>query len=152
MLELTDTACGSLFRSKFLEPARLNYLLPHPIHYKMAWATQRADGSGVWFWRPIPPSPHFVALGMVATSSVEQPKLTDVRCVPKGWTVPSRLNPLMLWDDSGSSGRKGSLWQVGSLGLLHASEGHELAPDDKFVDMQPTPIIAAHNFVPNPNK
>ena len=67
-----------------------------------------------------------------------------------GWTMATRVSPLLLWDDSGSTGRKGSLWQVGSLGLLHASEGHELAADEKFVDMLPMPIIAAHNFVPNP--
>ena len=83
LIELTDSDTSSLFRSKQLEVARLNFLLPHPVNFKLAWHTQRAD-SGVWFWRPIPPSQHFIALGMIATTSVEQPKLTEVRCVPKG--------------------------------------------------------------------
>ena len=191
MLELTDLDCSSLFRSKFLEVARLNFMLPHPVNFKLAWSTQRADGSGVWFWRPVPPTPHFVALGMIATTSVEQPKLTDVRCVPKGqqtsrnsshsrltrsveksgefefvshlslllvlspccsvlgWTCVSKVSPQLLWDDSGSTGRKGSLWQVGSLGLLHATDSHEIASSEVFLDLLPAPIAASHGFVAN---
>jgi len=68
-------------------------------------------------------------------------------CVCAGWTAPSKVSPLKLWDDSGSTGRKGSLWQVGSLGLLHASEGHELAATDGFFDLLQTPLAASHHFV-----
>ena len=50
-------------------------------------------------WRPIPPNKNFVALGMIANTSGDEPKVTECRCVPKGWTVPSRVKPKKVWDD-----------------------------------------------------
>lgn len=61
----------------------------------------------------------------------------------------SAISPLPLWDDSGSTGRKGSLWQVGSLGLLYATDGHEIPAGEVFLDLTRTPMSAATNFVSN---
>lgn len=67
-----------------------------------------------------------------------------------GWTCPARQSPRLIWDDSGSGGRKGSLWQVGSLGLLYATDGHEIPSGEVFFDLLPTPMPASHHFVSNP--
>eukprot|EP01052_Picozoa_sp_SAG31_P070349 SAG31_NODE_29204_length_399_cov_0.846667_1_plen_50_part_01 len=42
----------------------------------------------IYVWKPIPPGKHFVALGMLATTTDEPPARESVHCVPRRWVVP----------------------------------------------------------------
>eukprot|EP00669_Euglena_mutabilis_P004124 TRINITY_DN15290_c0_g1_i1.p3 TRINITY_DN15290_c0_g1~~TRINITY_DN15290_c0_g1_i1.p3 ORF type:complete len:102 (+),score=22.11 TRINITY_DN15290_c0_g1_i1:276-581(+) len=76
---------------------------------------------------------------MVATAAPEPPPLTAVRCVYRQWVVPAAQPPQMVWDDSGTSGPPGSLWQTDQLHLLVAVVG--LGPgDDADWQLRETPF------------
>lgn len=74
-------------------------------------------------WQPIPPSAQYVALGMVVTTSENEPAIEReredgqaVRCVSRALVVPSRFRPVKVWDNQGAAqGAKGSLWVINSL-------------------------------------
>jgi hypothetical protein len=65
----------------------------------------------------VPPWQAFVALGMVATSSEEEPDTKVIRCVPLSWCKPVEQDPVKVWDSTGAGGRVVSLWRVGKLGV-----------------------------------
>ena len=101
--------------------------LPHPKRFHLEWSKMVGD-SLLFVWKPIPPGPEFVALGMVCSNSDEPPPLTSVRVVPRKWlTLMSgaevEATTVRMWDDSGSAGRPGGLWQMTAAGTLHASDG-----------------------------
>lgn len=132
-LVLSDTQSFGVFKSKNLDRRVINSLLPHPIKYHLAWMQQQGANS-LYVWRPVPPSSDFIVLGMVATTTPDEPPLTEIRCVPKPWVVPSRIKPTKVWDDAGTGGRQGSMWVVNSLGLIHVCEGHR-PPTEPFHDL-----------------
>lgn len=116
-LELTDLSTSTMFRSKYLDPGHINWLLPHPINYKLMWSIARGEQQ-MYAWKPIPPTQHYVALGMIVTTVQDPPALTALRCVPRAWVVPTSKSPIPVWDDAGSAGgRRGSIWIVNSLKL-----------------------------------
>jgi hypothetical protein len=47
-----------------------------------------------------------------------------MRCVTKTWLTESS-SVQKVWDDSGSGGREGSIWQFNSLNLVGFVAGHE---------------------------
>ena len=53
-----------------------------------------------------------------------------VHCVPRSWVEPAPDTTKMLWSDAGASGKPGSLWAAGALGLLVAAPG-QTDPGDK---------------------
>ena len=81
----------------------------------------------------VPPNKHYVALGHVATNSEDQPPLDCVRCVPRRWVVPSKFTPEMVWDDSGSGGRPGSIWTINEYGFIGVVQGHDPPTFPRFV-------------------
>ena len=86
------------------------------------WALQSGT-TPVFFWQPVPTdAAAYVALGMVATLSEEPPSTKLVQCVPRSWVEPAPDDVKMVWADSGAGGKPGSLWSVGSLGLLAAAQ------------------------------
>ena len=86
------------------------------------WALQSGT-TPVFFWQPVPADAlTHVALGMVATLSEEAPSTKLVHCVPRAWVEPAPDDVKMVWQDSGAGGKPGSLWSVGSLGLLAAAQ------------------------------
>jgi len=118
----------------------LNKIMPHPVRFKQVWSQQHG-GSPFYAWKPVPPSPNFVTLGMLATTIDEPPSVTSIRCVPRHWCVKSELSPIKLWQDAGASGGKpGSIWVVNSLRTLVAAEGHG-EPQEKFFDLMKTVYI-----------
>ena len=54
----------------------------------------------------------------------------------------------MLWDDSGTGGKRGSIWQINSLALLFAKEGHE-APEPPFLELTSKSFLASEGLVAN---
>lgn len=65
-LELTDYATIRMSRSKVITSV-LSHVFPFPIRFKQIWHFVRGDRS-MWAWKPVPPE-HFIALGMVCTST-----------------------------------------------------------------------------------
>jgi hypothetical protein len=100
-------------------------LFPPPTRWRQVWSTvgKRIEGH-LYAWAAVPPSPDFVALGMVCTISDEPPVATKFHCVPRKWCRPISSQVRLIWDDSGTGGRSGAFWQVGSYGLLHVTRGH----------------------------
>ena len=100
--------------------------MPRPPHsqFHRVWGIQTGS-TPLFIWQPIPPSPEFVAMGMVATKSEETPSVRSVHCVPLAWVDAAPEMVKMLWSDSGAGGKAGSLWSVGSLQLLAASPGQK---------------------------
>src|SRR5688500_6281110 len=82
--------------------------------------------------KPIPPSIDHVAMGMVGTTTPEEPPPELVRCVPKAWVIPSKFEPRMIWDDSGAGGKKGSIWAINSLQLMGVNASHEKPKEPAF--------------------
>jgi hypothetical protein len=71
-----------MFRSRWLDTPHLNFMCPFPINYKMVWSQQRGEQT-FFAWKPIPPGPQFVALGMFCTTTPDPPATAAMRCVPK---------------------------------------------------------------------
>jgi len=100
--------------------------LPPPVRYTLRWS-KRGGGGGareLYAWEGVPPPGH-VALGMLCTAESEPPPLEAMRCVPLAWVRKATAPPIKVWDDSGSSGARGSIWVVNSLGLLAVVPGHD---------------------------
>jgi hypothetical protein len=67
--------------SKNLENV-LEFVLPTPTRFRQVW-NQQLGKKHFYAWYPISPSPQFVAMGMVGTTTEDPPPLNSVRCVPK---------------------------------------------------------------------
>ena len=120
-LELTDLGVSGVQTSKWLGLV-VKQQMPHPSRYHLVWALQSGT-TPVFFWQPVPADAlTHVALGMVATLSEEAPSTKLVHCVPRAWVEPAPDDVKMVWQDSGAGGKPGSLWSVGSLGLLAAAQ------------------------------
>ena len=112
----------------------INHLLPHPVRFQLVWE-KRGGKRDLYVWRPIPEDrTRFVALGHYCTESDEEPPIECIRCVPKSWCVVSKDIPRMIWEDSGTSGRKGSLWRINNMGLMAGTTGHD-PPEGPFFDL-----------------
>jgi hypothetical protein len=91
----------------------------------------------MWAWKPVPPE-HFVALGMVCTSTEDPPDTDCLRCVPEKWCVPAKTAPVKVWDDTGAGGgRPGSIWIINSMDMIAVTTGHE-PPKDTFYEVSST--------------
>ena len=91
-----------------------------------------------------------VALGMVGTTTPDEPDPEMVRCVPKAWVIPSKFEPRLIWDDSGAAGKKGSVWAINSLQLMGVVPSHE-KPTGAFFEMWSKRFMASEApKTPNP--
>ena len=131
-VEFTDTATFSLSQSRTLEWV-IYQLIPHPVKYQQVWH-QELGATTFFAWKPIPPSPDYVAIGMIGTTSPEEPPVEMVRCLPRRWVVPSKYDPKLIWEDSGAGGKKGSMWLINSMELMAVTEGH-LPPKGPFWEL-----------------
>ena len=97
--------------------------------------TKEGVEADLYIWKAVPPNNDFVALGMVATNSADEPSLMSLRCCYKGWLVRSTDTPVLIWSDAGKGGKKGSIWQLNKMGLLHVVEGHD-CPSGEFFELK----------------
>lgn len=72
---------------------------------------------------------------MVATINDEPPPIHGFHCVPRKWCKLTSSPPELVWDDAGTGGRSGAVWQVGSFGLLHVTHGHSPPPKDQLFEL-----------------
>jgi len=120
-LEVIDDGGGGITGSAKL-PAVVRAALPHPTRFQLAWSVQ-AGKQSLFVWRALSPSSTHVSMGMVATTTDEPPPLTAVRCVPRRWLRPAKETPALVWENTGTGGRRGSLWLVNALGCMEATTG-----------------------------
>eukprot|EP00298_Acanthocystis_sp_HF-20_P012235 c19785_g1_i2.p1 GENE.c19785_g1_i2~~c19785_g1_i2.p1 ORF type:complete len:774 (-),score=356.75 c19785_g1_i2:62-2122(-) len=133
IIEITDTSQLRVQQSDYLQ-STMDYLMPYPVRFRQIWNQQR--GKEPFFaWKPIPPTADFVALGIVATSTEDPPPLNSIRCVPKIWLTKSSAKPELIWDDSGTGGRAGSIWTVTSFGFISVVQGHQ-PPEEEFYELK----------------
>jgi hypothetical protein len=128
ILEVSDMSVSRIGSSEWLEHV-LNKFMPHPVRFRLVWSV--THGSNKFYsWEPIPPSEHFVCLGMVGTNTATAPARTSMRCVPKDWCCTPESNvEERLWDDAGAGGRSGSIWRVNNMNLTRCTVGHEPPTD-----------------------
>jgi hypothetical protein len=140
-LEVTDLNVLRLKTSDSLASV-IAELFPSPLHWRQVWNTiGKRIGGHFYAWAAVPPSPEFVALGMVGTTDDEPPPTHGFHCVPRKWCKPITAPPKLIWDDAGTGGRQGAMWQVGSFGLLQISHGHSPPPQDHLLE------LASHRFM-----
>eukprot|EP00941_MAST-03F_sp_MAST-3F-sp1_P005039 g5039.t1 len=143
VIEATDTGkFGSV--SKRMEKA-LDQLLPMPKFYRLKGS--KKGKKPVYIWEPIPANNEYVAIGCIATTTSNPPRLSEVRCVQKSWLVPAEASPIAVWDDAGTSGKPMSLWTINAAGVLAASSSHS-KPEDDFYDLISESFTVSKEGVP----
>ena len=110
LLELEDVVPWQLMRMWQIDAA-LASNAPHPEWYHLEWHKDSAERP-IYAWKPMPPSEDFVALGMLFTTTPEQPPLVAMRCVHRSWVVEATAEPQCIWKDLGMGGKAGSVWCV----------------------------------------
>ena len=48
--------------------------------------------------------------------------------VVRRWLVPTKTKPKLIWEDSGTGGRRGSFWTVNNMDTLIVTEGPPARP------------------------
>jgi hypothetical protein len=141
MLELTDTSSNvsgsSITTGDWIE-AVVDKFCPKPVRYKQVWS-KLADGKpSLYCWKPVPVNASkYVALGVVFTTSDEPPEPEDLDCrtVPIKWVTRAKHAPKLVWEDSGTGGRPGSVWSVNTCNQITLAKGHD-APQEMFYDVR----------------
>lgn len=123
-----DSAGGRIGLEEIVET-----LFPKPIKYRLVWK-QEEGNKPFYGWEGIPPDSRYVCIGMIGTTSPNEPSLGEIRCVPLRWVVPTQYRPMKIWDDAGTGGKKGSFWTMSSLKTLFITEGHD-KPEGIFYDI-----------------
>ena len=125
IIQVTDTGAIGLTGGDRNAKA-VEELCPHPSRY-MHIFSKRGGKKDCHWWRPIAPSSDFVVLGDVCVvDSEDPPDPESVRCVPRELCTKASMSSLeLLWKDTGTSGRKGSVWKCNSLGLMIATDGYD---------------------------
>ena len=127
-------------------PASQAYLdqnFPPPVRYLIALTVPAKGASSLVLWKPLPPTPDFVALGMVATAhpaDAKEPKpppYDAVRCVPKAWARKAAA-PEVAWQ-----GSAGTVWRT-RHNLVVGAKGRQPPPmyelpRDTFSSDSPNP-------------
>jgi hypothetical protein len=124
-------------KHRWLEAA-LAWQTPHPAAYRLVWSKTLGD-QPLFAWEAEPPSDAFVCLGMLFTTTSEPPALGAMRCVHREWTRQAFEQPRELWNDRGTGGRAGSLWEVNNMGHCWAVAGYH-APTRIFHELREWPF------------
>ena len=123
--------------------AYLDQNFPPPVRYLIALIVPAKGAASLVLWKPLPPTPDFVALGMVATAhpaDAKEPKpppYDAVRCVPKAWARKAAA-PEVAWQ-----GSAGTVWRT-RHNLLVGAKGRQPPPmyelpRDTFSSDSPNP-------------
>lgn len=94
VVEITDTGKSRLSHGKKLDVI-VDTLFPRPVRFREVWKQEGGD-KPLYIWRPVPPSSAYVAVGMIGTTSEEQPPLDMVRCLPRRWTKPAEVRMVVV--------------------------------------------------------
>jgi len=91
----------------------IDRFMPQPVTYHQLW--QQQSSKSLFLWEPVPPSPEFVAVGLVATTRDTEPPLSACRCVPKSWSERLDQRRLSkLWAGVGVGSVPASFWTPSS--------------------------------------
>ncbi|NEO53809.1 MAG: Vps62-related protein [Okeania sp. SIO3B5] len=118
--------------------------LARPKGYELIWKDKGsgADMDGA-FWRPIPPSSNYVALGLVVTRNYNEPSVNEVMCVRQDLVVRGEPGD-QVWIDKGTGADAdfGS-WEINSPSISGYEEYAYIAAGTFYG-------VASHNR-PNAN-
>eukprot|EP00798_Chlamydomonas_sp_ICE-L_P024425 gene24425-10024_t len=128
IFELRDRSVLAVQASKFSAAVR-SRLMPLPIRYSLEFEYTKGE-KPLYLWRPIPPSKHFCALGMMATNEPHPPPVSWMACVPVDWCVLTSEAALM-WEMTQGS-KSGAIWRIGAMGLLWATRSSSQPPEDAY--------------------
>jgi len=130
--------------------AIVSKVLPHPSRFHLVWS--KTQGSKPLFvWEGVPPSRDFVSLGHICTTTSSPPPLDSVHCAPRTWVTKSDATPQLVWEDTGTAGRPGSLWSVTSMNLLVGTDGHN-PPKGPFYEFSFAKWLCTNDFRAIPMK
>ena len=125
-LEVTDTKGNWVGGSSWLEHV-LNKYMPYPARFRLVWELTHGKNH-FYAWEPVPPSDKFVALGMVATTKKDPPKLSCMRCLARDFVYEiNDKNSIVkrVWHTEGTVGKQGSIWNLNKYGLIGFVGGHD---------------------------
>jgi hypothetical protein len=131
MIRIADNSSSGMFnrlQKSSMMPSIISTYFPFPKKYTQVWSTIQTE-TPLYVWVPVPPTKDFVALGVVCTTTPDEPDQDLVHCVPKRFCVPARSVPTKIWDNSGLGGKKGSFWAHNSLNLFQGLPAH-LCPEN----------------------
>lgn len=100
-LEVVDSVKIADSRAPSCLTEWLDKHLPHPVAFRLIWSERRGKVQ-VNAWRPIPPSEEFVAVGVVFSTTPEEPSVGEMRCLPRVWLNEERVERKMVWRDGSS--------------------------------------------------
>jgi hypothetical protein len=131
LIRITDNSVNRLHRSNNMDTI-IKACFPLPKLFTFICHIECK--TPLFIWRPVPPSNEFVALGVVCTTTPEQPDQNSVHCVPKRWCVPARTKlSNKIWENHGLNGSGDvSFWTLPSLHLFGVLETHK-APESRDV-------------------
>lgn len=135
-VELKDR---SVNRNSVYNPLVKPRLLPCAAHWRLVCKLALGHKKLV-VWEAITPNPHYIALGMLATTTEEPPGQEELRCVPRSWCVESEMRE-KVWEDSSGRG----LYMINSLGFLAASNQAYMPPKGPFFDIKKE-LRTGHKF------
>jgi hypothetical protein len=144
LLEVTDEKMTGLFSKHQRDPLRrfIDTFFPHPVRFRKVWSQNL--NPPIYVWEPIPPGPEFIALGMAVTTEDIEPRLQEVRCVPKPWAQQCQSAATRAWTCQGAA-PAASVWSIPTTGLFWVTTGAsaQVAPDVQL--MVPVKFYSAFN-------
>ena len=123
VLRIRDTKVGGMARHSEHIKDVLSRYMPHPKRFHQVWNKQTGDQE-FYCWKPVPPSKRFVSLGVVCTTTAEDPPVESIRCIPRAWVKPVTDEATAVWNDAGSGGRPGAIWKTNEEGMMVAAQRH----------------------------
>ena len=75
-------------RGRWLDLALEQYA-PQPRQFRKVWEKRAEKGASFYAWEPVPPADGYVALGMIFTTTADQPPATSCRCLHRGLVRPA---------------------------------------------------------------
>jgi len=102
VLELEDTRGAKKAFAADLERFKDLYF-PHPVRFRQVWRDINSK-KPLFLWEPVPPTPDFVGIGLVASLDNAEPALTEIRCVPRKWAWKlDTASTIKVWTSEGGS-------------------------------------------------
>jgi hypothetical protein len=134
VLRIRDTKATGIGRtSEHIKDVLARYM-PHPKRFHQQWNKQTGKEE-LYCWKPVPPSKRFVSLGVVCTTTPEDPPVESIRCIPRAWVKPVTEEVTQIWNDAGSGGRAGAIWRTNAEGMMAAAQRHT-PPHETFYTLK----------------
>ncbi|KDP23733.1 hypothetical protein JCGZ_23566 [Jatropha curcas] len=96
---------------QFSGPKSDSPALKKPLNYSLVWSTRPQDNGSGYFWLPNPPT-GYKAMGVVVTTSPEEPNVEEVRCIRADLTEKCETFKLIFSSDSKTYKEQFRVWNI----------------------------------------